>query len=883
MATESKLLSQTLQSITKTKTREQDRRRQTFEMSKSKLLKSSAQITDDRQRAKALLDGYKDLASSNKGVRSVDADRKIFTDNIARYIEQAHHDPSISSETIKGFESTLTKKLQQESQRLEYANLYYRLLAEWTDANSKPMEQSEEKEDELDGSFEHVQKYDLEKLTEKFAGVVFTPLETDETAIGDYLAALFDDDHARNILDEIRKENAALALPMEQQTTPFDSDMLKKCIKALLGNNLLNDDAKATLSEFTTNEVVLDEIADVLNLRFADIDNWSWQAEEEGMYYEPRRQLNGKYRIMMDMDILQAIFLHYIAITWCGHLKSVFSRLVEDGKFWRQEEGITEEEKARHYFFTGRHPHRDGMLEREKVKFASFFLNSSLPSSLSEGGDPYGEDNNDGAGDDPKTGLGRRQTFLRQLATNVLIRRELHGEVAVVQSDLQWYATALPHSTLWAVLRFWGIPDGWIALFKKYAEAPLRMTATPGENVRTRKRGIPITDAFETLFGEVVLFCMDLAVNRLTKMTLIRFHDDLYLYGSPSQTAEAWETIERFVKVLGLDINTSKTGSVYISDGTKDPELSAKFPDGPVGMGMLCLSDNGVWAIDQNQVAAHTRQLRKQLGQCTSIMSWIQTWNACMGRFFQDTFGKPANCFGQAHINAILETHATIQSQLFDSHGGSSTKYLRKQLETRFGVTDVPDSFFFLPEELGGLGIANPFVPFLAIKDRVSQRPENRLAQFRKEEKMAYKEAAEAFAILTNSEKQRRLRNVFDDPSAHTAIIDEPFFDIEEYCAHRESYSSHLLDAYEDLLREPRVPNIGLARDVEPWFKELENTHGRGWSSSNSSEKWIMNLYAEELHDRFGALSVVDKNLLPGGVLKMLKKRKITWQMVIWE
>jgi hypothetical protein len=32
-----------------------------------------------------------------------------------------------------------------------------------------------------------------------------------------------------------------------------------------------------------------------------------------------------------------------------------------------------------------------------------------------------------------------------------------------------------------------------------------------------------------------------------------------------------------------------------------------------------------------------------------------------MGRFFQDTFGKPANCFGQAHIDAILDTHAQMQ------------------------------------------------------------------------------------------------------------------------------------------------------------------------------------------------------------------------------
>ena len=117
------------------------------------------------------------------------------------------------------------------------------------------------------------------------------------------------------------------------------------------------------------------------------------------------------------------------------------------------------------------------------------------------------------------------------------------------------------------------------------------MTPTSGENVRSRKRSIPITDAFETLFGEAVLFCMEVAVNRLSKMTLIRFHDDFFLHGEPSLCADAWKTIKGFVKVLGLDINTSKTGSVYLSNNSKDSDLCKTFPEGPVCMGMLQLTD----------------------------------------------------------------------------------------------------------------------------------------------------------------------------------------------------------------------------------------------------------------------------------------------------
>lgn len=441
----------------------------------------------------------------------------------------------------------------------------------------------------------------------------------------------------------------------------------------------------------------------------------------------------------------------------------------------------------------------------------------------------------------------------------------------------------LPHSTLWAVLRFWGMPEDWITFFKKFAEAPLRMTATPGDNVRTRKRGIPITDAFEKLFGECVLFSMDVAVNRLVGMTLIRFHDDLWLCGEPSKCAHAWDTIKEFVKVHGLDINTSKTGSVYLAKSTRDDEIASKFPDGPVSMGLLQLTADGEWAIDKKQVSAHMRQLHKQLGQCTSIISWTQTWNACMGKFFKNTFGKPANCFGQAHVNAILETHANMQRELFESHNGSVTEYLREQIYNRFAVENVPDAFFFLPEEFGGLGLQNPFIPFFVLKDQLLENPIKRIEQFQKVERKKYKEAAEAFAALSDSEKHRRFKNAFDGTSKHSSVLNEPFFSFEEFTAYREMYSDQLTLAYTDLMKKPSVQEVKLTNEIKPWFDELRHSHSMGWHDLSSENKWIMNLYAEELKKRFGALSIVDKNLLPSGVMKMLKQKKVTWQLILWD
>jgi hypothetical protein len=536
MDTNSSFLSQTLQSITTTKMREQDKRRKTFEARKADILEEAHAESGERDRLLKLLAGFKQLSSSNKGIWYLDEDRKKMISNAGRYAEQSFYDPSVSNAVFQQFEGDFRQKLDQESQRFTFAELYYRLLSEWTDTNSKPIEESEKKEEELDGSFELVQKYNLQKLTEKFTNVAFTPSHTDEVEIDQYLSSLFEDDHASALLEKLRKDVGVFAECFKSRATPFDTSVLKLSIKALLTNDLLNDDAKMTLSEFSTNDVVLNEIADVLNLRFSDLDNWSWDADE-GMYYEPRRQGNGKYRIMMDQDILQALFLHYVAVGWCEYLKGKFRELaLTYSKFWKYPDEMAAHEKQRHQFFTGVSRGSGGIVSLGMEEFINTFLNSSLPSSLSHGSDPYGEPE-DGNDDDSKTGLGMRQLHLRHIASNIITRRAFGQDVAIVQSDLQWYATGLPHSTLWAVLRFWGVPEDWIRFFRKFAEAPLRMNPTPGKDVRTRKRGIPITDAFEKLFGEIVLFSMDVAVNRLSGVTLVRFHDDLWLCGDPQECA----------------------------------------------------------------------------------------------------------------------------------------------------------------------------------------------------------------------------------------------------------------------------------------------------------------------------------------------------------
>lgn len=356
----------------------------------------------------------------------------------------------------------------------------------------------------------------------------------------------------------------------------------------------------------------------------------------------------------------------------------------------------------------------------------------------------------------------------------------------MVQSDLQWFAAGMPHSTILALLRFFGVSDQWLSSFKTFLEASLRMSNEEGAEVQARKRGAPMAHIIQLFLGETILFAMDIAVNQEASMNLYRLHDEFWFCGEPDRCATAWKTMQDFAKLMGLEFNLKKTGSVYFRNaGRRRPAMAQTLPDGNVRIGLLKLdSDSCEWIIDQSLVNAHIKQLQKQLAECNSILAWVQTWNSCIGRFFQQTFGDPANCFGGKHVDGILQTHQKMQRELFNDGQGtgkSVTDYLKTLIEDRTGVADVPDSFVFISEELGGLGLRNPFISFLAIRDGVLEDPYQYMDQFKKDETKAYRMAKEKFDLLTEREKRQRYRSVFDDDYANVSPSFDQFLSMEDY------------------------------------------------------------------------------------------------------
>ena len=899
MAATSSALSETLQSITVTKIRELEKQKDSYDTSKTKALENletEAEGHSARQRLAILWR----ISQDNKNLTNAHDSEMT---NMGHWMKQALCDPSVTDAKLLECEKNWTSRLEQNSRKLELAHLYSRLLTDWIKSSPTAEADLDELEgSESDESFEVIQdtqKARLEQLRDKFARVVFEPLKTDEVEIDQYLNSLFEGEDQQQALKNLRSDVAMNGKTMLSEYYRMDDRSLRWCIRALLKNQLLNDEKKASLEDFLKDDAVLSEIRDVLNMRLRDLKDWQWNLGEEGMPVVPRQSLNGKWRVMMDEDVLQALLTHWIGTRWAIVMKQYLNRMRHNKALWKQGSSIPEEErqKRKYYFDTYMRASIEDSdqsvaKERQKIYDQDFFM-SPLPSKEFEEAGGY-DDDEDAPDTDKKSPKDIKQLLLRTLATEVIVRRSLDGEVAVVQSDFQWFATGIAHSTVFAVMRFMGFQEEWITFFKKVLEPPLNML--DGEPVRIRKRGLPMAHVFEKLLGELVLFFMDLAVAQ-NGSVLYRFHDDLWLAGQPRACANAWKTMEEFAKVMGLEFNMHKTGSVYLTDGKlpKKADVKNALPEGPVAMNFLVLDpDTGKWTIDKSHVQEHIDQLQKQLNNSKSVLAWIKTWNSCIGRFFSYTFGEPAHCFGREHVDAIIDTHTKMQHHLFDSAetGKTVVEHVKHKISTAFSVPveDIPDSFIYMPESLGGLGLKNPFISLLLLRDDTCASTEKKMNDFHRDEREHYERCKKEFDSWSEKQRRKKYKSAFqrdeDEGSTPPLSWDEvqKFMSFEDFTKYREQTSRDLWSVYTYLLAQPADSGVQGTKRVKNGLKELsyapEGLDYRG-SELDNELLWIVQYFENELFEKFGGLEVVDKSLLPLGVLKALKARRVTWQMVL--
>lgn len=478
--------------------------------------------------------------------------------------------------------------------------------------------------------------------------------------------------------------------------------------------------------------------------------------------------------------------------------------------------------------------------------------------------------------DKPKSSMAIKQSLLHLLSAEVLLNTKLHGDFTCTRSEFFSFSPTLPHSTISSVLSFFGLSDKWLSFFHKFLEAPLKFVEDGDDApTRPRKRGVPGAHSLSVVCGEVILFCLDYAVNQQTNgAQLYRMHDDFWIW-SPSHTivVSAWSAITKFSDVMGVTLNAGKTGTIRIRrDQTLPAPIHESLPRGDIRWGFLYMDGlTGRFIIDQDMVDKHVLELQRQLeSKNKSVFSWVQAWNTYAGTFFSTNFGKPANCFGREHVTDILQTMNHIQKQIFKD--SNIATYLKATLKERFGINDVPDGFLYFPASLGGLELQNPFIPLLQVRNSVFADPSSILNSFLQSEKEAYRKAKDKF-------EKGLLNKNWNMHSNSFPIDDQTFFSYEEFSEYREDfycgYEGDLLSCFNDFLKQPQAETVDF--ENEQW-DELSTVMGLASGEIDDYLKWVAQLYGKEMREKFGGLQIVEKGLLPMGMVGLFRSGRVRWQ-----
>lgn len=859
----SEILSQTLLSITNTKLAQLDKQKNAFHSRKRLLIDSADAHTDSNKRARELVDGFKDLPS----MTSSDMSPTMSLENLKRFIQQAEHDPAVTNAFIQEYESLVRNELQIQSNRYAFASLYGSLVNEGVSAGNDQGQTPKTATTSVGRDEARVQRATWEEY-------VFAPKETDKNAIKAYLSTVFEaEEDVKDRLSELRKE--LKRFQDNWSTNPhFNVDTVTTTINGLLRSDVLTDVKRATLKDFVGNDTVLSEIADVLNMRMATRKTWSWETD---LVIDQRRQLNGRYRFYPDEDLLQSIFLHYIGMRWAVELHSKFRSLLS---VWKPSlDPISSHDMRRLHFFlditdeldggSGAMPGTTGSIKQSHFEDDIFL--DQLPKSFEEQRGAYGSKDDTETGDTRKSHIGVVQHLLHMIEADIFVQNRFEKDVTVIRSDFKWFGPSIPHSSIVAVLEFFGVGTDWIEFFIKVLEAPLRFKQDPDDvPSRIRRRGTPLSTPLADVFGESLLFCVDFAVNQKANGTrLYRLHDDMWLWGNTEACVKSWEVLGECASILGLDFNFEKTGSASIlgSEKTLDSSLATGLPKGDVTWGFLKLDKyTGRFVIDQAEVDKHIEELRVQLDACKTVFNWIQAWNTYGARFFSNFFGKPANCSGRRHIDSMLETFQRIQKQLFPDTTGGVGAYLKHLIAERFDIplSDIPDGYIYFPTEFGGLGLKNPFIDLCLVRDTVKD-PEEVVESFFEQEARDYRRFRARFESGAWRSRTTSAGYDFGD------LKHESFMSLEEFRSYRDYLGKSLGATFSVLMLEPTPENVALKGAIKAVLEPYQ------WDELSSYDQWVLQLFSKDMISRFGGLNVVETGLLPMGLMDMLRQSKFQW------
>ena len=228
---------------------------------------------------------------------------KLQLDDLEFWLQQARKDPSFSQDIAERWADTLEQHIRHTVTRFDAARLFGNLFNEWLasgDSSAVAYQGPTDDQDlqntdvnvEGEVTFEKLGRKEMYEQKEKLVSIVFDDYPIDAEKLKAYLEDLFEKEEATKSLEKMRKELKDFSYWLKRKTiTVVD---VRNAIAGLLASGLMDEEKRTTLKAFQESNMVLTELASVLNMRMANLKAWSWP--KEGILVEFRRHLNGKYR-----------------------------------------------------------------------------------------------------------------------------------------------------------------------------------------------------------------------------------------------------------------------------------------------------------------------------------------------------------------------------------------------------------------------------------------------------------------------------------------------------------------------------------------------------------------------------------------------------------
>ncbi|KAF2185356.1 hypothetical protein K469DRAFT_688141 [Zopfia rhizophila CBS 207.26] len=855
MASSGSVFSETLQTITTTKLEELAKQRANFEGQYSALLIAVKAEQNPLKRLFLLVGGAKVCLGVKTAFRKNKVDgrlgrvisggtsnARLETDlkNLDRFLEQARYDPSISPEVLQDWEKSILQYLEDTS----------------SDGDVEMAESFEE----VPGARKLAARPEWEK-------VVFEPTDVNLANLEKYLHDLFltnkDVSKAVKVVrGKVEQFEGTMA-----SSGQFTRNTLHWVIRGLQSSDLLDNEKRAVLKDFLQNEIILSEIADVLNMRLSALERWTWGTH---VPLEQRRKLNGSYSIYMHEDLLQAIFLHYLGVQWSVFFKKALASFRKDKAAWKSIHAtIPKIDRKRRAYYLGDEDRRPNLqAERRSTHRNTYFLHQHLDHEsqqieVEEGEEEaefqdfvpsagaYGDEWDDGAGPRKRS----RHDRDSQPANREAMLSRLNGTQAAQQHDHHHQQQQQQQQQQQHVSRQgYGMATQNAHVRHSLKRPQMMPPVTPsqrrsnpyyyGDSETDDDRGYrhgpkqPMKAKQDLLH----LLSTEIIVNT-------RLYGELTCFRS---VFESWNPLLPHTSVIAAleFFGVSKKWRAFfetflqaplkfMDDESASPRLRRRGTPGSHTLSdvfgevvLFCLD----FSINQSTDGSLLYRL------CDDFWFWSPEYEECV-----TAWGRVSD-FAQA-MGVTLNQAKTGTVRICRNVGGNPG------IDSRLPKGQIRWGFLCLDPSSGRFEIDQKMV-------------DSHVEELRKQ-----------LQAPTSAKQPTAL--------APAEGADE-FFSFEEYVKYREEFNggnkADLVALYRELLKRPREESIDASVEVKQALDQLRTHTGSpggimaNWSSMEAYWKWVAQMYGPEMVERFGGLSVVDPGLLPIGMVSLFRDRRVKWQ-----